>query len=368
MKRIVLCCDGTWNTPTQGIPTNVTKTARAVLPAAPDGTAQVVFYDAGVGTEGRLLSRFSGGVFGEALTKNVADAYRFLVHNYEDGDEIYLFGFSRGAYTARSTVGLLCNVGLLRKMHADRFPEAMAMYRRRDVPPDSYEAERFRANYSRGVPPVEFMGVWDTVGPLGIPWRRGLLTVFPFLAAPIWPREDLDFHDVTLSGIVKHGYHALAIDDTRKPFEPSLWKAPKQGQVIEQAWFAGVHTDIGGGREDSGLSDEAFVWMMEKARARGLAFDGEYVSKWVRPDPLGTLHDNGAWDWFDFLNEPRRIGRASEASEALHDGVRARLGEKRLAYAPANVLAYLQQHEAGETGRQQETGETGGSVGDRPDG
>ena len=362
MKRIVLCCDGTWNTPTKGVPTNVTKTARAVLPTAPDGTAQVVFYDAGVGTEGRLLSRFSGGVFGEGLAKNVEDAYRFLVHNYEDGDQVYLFGFSRGAYTARSTVGLLRNVGLLHKMHADRFPEALALYRRRDAPPDSYEAERFRENYSRDVQRIEFMGVWETVGPLGIPWRTRLLGLLPLVAVPIWPREDLDFHDVTLSGIVKHGYHALAIDETRKPYGQSLWKTPDEDkdQEIEQRWFAGVHSDVGGGQAESGLSDTALVWMMEKAQALGLAFDREYVSKWLRPDPLGTLHDNGPWEWLDWLNEPRELGLApSEATEALHESVQTRLEEGPLTYAPANLLAYLSRPEAPETG---------GSVGDHPGG
>ncbi len=352
MKRIVLCCDGTWNRPAQGIPTNVIKTARAVLPTAPDGTPQIVFYDAGVGTEGRLLSRLSGGVFGEGLAKNVGDAYRFLVHNYEDGDQVYLFGFSRGAYTARSTVGLLRNLGLLHKMHADRFPEALALYRRRDAKPGSYEALRFIDCYSRVVQRIEFMGVWDTVGPLGIPWRRRLLGFLPLLAVPIWPREDLDFHDVTLSGIVKHGYHALAIDETRKPYPPSLWAAPKQGQEVQQRWFAGVHSDVGGGQAESGLSDAALVWMIERAQPLGLAFDSEYVSKWLRPDPLGTLHDNGAWEWLDWLNEPRELGRApSEPTEALHDGVRARLGEESLAYAPANVLAYLSRSEAAEAGR-----------------
>ena len=359
MKRIVLCCDGTWNTPTKGVPTNVIKTARAVLPAAPDGTAQVVFYDAGVGTEGRPLSRLSGGVFGEGLAKNVEDAYRFLVHNYEDGDEIYLFGFSRGAYTARSTVGLLRNVGLLHKMHADRFPEALALYRRRDAKPGSFEALRFIDCYSHAVPRVEFLGVWDTVGPLGIPWRKRFLAVLPLAAVAIWPREDLDFHDVTLSGIVKHGYQALAIDETRKMFQPSIWKAPKEGQKIEQRWFSGVHSDIGGGREDSGLPDEAFVWIMDKAHDLGLGFSSDYVSNWVHRDPLGKLHDNGPWDWFDFLNEPRELGRASEATEDLHESVRTRLEKKSPAYAPANVLAYI--------GRRKAAGARG-SVGDRPSG
>ena len=102
MKRIVICSDGTWNTPDLEAPTSVTRMARAVLPTAPGGTAQVVFYDAGVGTEGSRLWRLIGAISGKGLEKNIRDCYRFLVHNYEEGDEIYLFGFSRGAYTVRS--------------------------------------------------------------------------------------------------------------------------------------------------------------------------------------------------------------------------------------------------------------------------
>lgn len=345
MKRIVVCCDGTWSQPTQDIPTNVVKTARAVLPTDPSGTAQVVFYDAGVGTEGRLLTRLSGGVFGEGLKKNIGDAYRFLIHNYEEGDEIYLFGFSRGAYTARSTVGLVRNAGILRKLHADRFDDALALYQRRDAPPDSYDAQRFKECYSREVARIEFLGVWDTVGPLGIPWRSGLLAFLPFLAVPIWPREDLDFHDVQLSGTVAHGYHALAIDETRKPFEPSIWSAPKEGQVIEQEWFAGVHADIGGGSEDRGLSDGAFAWRVAKAHACGLVFDEDYMSKWVNPDPLGTLHGNGLWDSVGFLNEARAIGHHSPASEAVHESAHTRLGSDAVEYGPQNLVDYLEGQE-----------------------
>ena len=343
MKRIVVCCDGTWNRPTQDTSTNVVKMARAVLSTAPDGTAQVVFYDAGVGTEGGLLTRLSGGLFGEGLKKNIGDAYRFLVHNYDEGDEIYLFGFSRGAYTARSTVGLVRNAGILRKLHADRFDDALALYQRRDAPPDSYEAQRFKECYSREVPRIEFLGVWDTVGPLGIPWRRGLLAFLPFLVVPIWPREDLDFHDVKLSGTVAHGYHALAIDETRKPYEPAIWSAPKDGQVIEQEWFAGVHTDVGGGREDRGLSDGAFAWMVAKAHACGLVFDEDYMSKWVNPDPLGTLHGNGLWDSVGFLNEARAIGHHS--TESVHESAHARFGSDKVDYAPQNLVEYLEREE-----------------------
>ena len=124
-KRIVISSDGTWNRPDQKNPTNVIKMARAILPTAPDGKCQVVFYDQGVGT-GKRLDRWLGGAFGQGLEKNVEDAYRFLMHNYDEGDEIYLFGFSRGAFTARSTVGMIRNSGLLHKTHADRFSKAYA--------------------------------------------------------------------------------------------------------------------------------------------------------------------------------------------------------------------------------------------------
>ena len=229
MKRIVICSDGTWSTPDRELPTNVTRMARAVLPTAPDGAAQVVFYDAGVGTEGSWLWRLLGGVSGRGLEKNIRDCYRFLVHNYEEGDEIYLFGFSRGAYTVRSLAGMVRNVGVLRKSDADQFRNAYRLYRRSDASPASSEAAAFRAAHSREAA-ITFIGVWDTVGALGIPLRRlGRLTA-----------SHHQFHDVELSGIVRHGCHALAIDEKRGPFRASLWEAkPKPGQIVEQVWFSG---------------------------------------------------------------------------------------------------------------------------------
>ena len=123
MKRIVICSDGTWQTPRQANVTHVVEMARAVLPTAPDGTTQVVFYDASVGTEG-WINRLVGGISGKGIQQNIRDCYRSLIYNYEDGDEIYLFGFSRSAYTVRSLAGLICNCGMLTKAGAVRQPEA----------------------------------------------------------------------------------------------------------------------------------------------------------------------------------------------------------------------------------------------------
>ena len=122
MRRLIVCCDGTWNTPDhvdRGVPapTNVVKMARAVVPVGPDGTTQIVYYHAGVGTED-IFDKVTGGAFGIGLSGRVRDAYLFLVHNYHEGDELYFFGFSRGAYTARSTVGMVRKVGILNKEHA----------------------------------------------------------------------------------------------------------------------------------------------------------------------------------------------------------------------------------------------------------
>ena len=210
MKRIVICSDGTWQTPRQEDTTHVLEMARAVLPAAADGTVQAVFYDWGVGTDG-LLHRVLGGISGQGIDRNIRDCYRFLVHNYEDGDEIYLFGFSRGAYTVRSLAGLVRNCGILRKDEAGRLSDAYRIYRRADAAPSSAEAKAFRAAYSREAM-IAFIGVWDTVGALGIP-LRGL--------SKLTTRRHR-FHDVELSRFVKHACHALAIDERRRPFQPSL--------------------------------------------------------------------------------------------------------------------------------------------------
>ena len=336
MKRIVICSDGTWQTPVQANTSHVIEMARAVLPAAPDGTVQVVFYDWGVGTES-WANRLAGGVGGKGIERNIRDCYRFLTHNYEDGDGIYLFGFSRGTYTVRSLAGLIRNCGVLRKAEAGRLSEAYRMYRRDDAAPGSEEAKAFRSAYSREAT-IEFIGVWDTVGALGIP-LRGL--------SKLTARRH-EFHDVELSGYVKHGCHALAIDECRGPFRPSLWHAqPKPGQTVEQVWFSGEHSDVGGSG-DPVLGKPAFTWMKARASYAGLALDETPVSS---PGCLPTATGNKPAGWLGWIgarvrgvmSEPRQIG--GDGTQWMHPSARDRYVSEPSG-VPENLAKYLSGPEA----------------------
>lgn len=274
MKRLIVCCDGTWNRPDEvkdgvAAPTNVAKIALAFADEDGSGHEQRLHYQTGVGT--RRGERFVGGAFGVGLSRNILDCYRFLVDNYELEDKLYFFGFSRGAYTARSLAGLVRNSGILLPQERHRIREAYALYRRpiedKDSAPGGIAAELFRRSHSYPDTYIDLVGVWDTVGALGIPVDLPLLT-------KLWA-----FHDPTLSRYVLNAYHALAIDERRRPFRPTLWErtAPTPGQTLEQVWFSGVHSDIGGGYSDTGLSEIALLWMAEKARGCGLVFKPDHL-------------------------------------------------------------------------------------------
>ena len=303
-KRLIVCCDGTWNRPDQlddGIaaPTNVSKLALAVARQDDHGVEQVVRYVRGVGT--RRFERIRGGAFGVGLSRNVREAYRFLVENYEPGDELFFFGFSRGAFTARSTAGLVRNSGILRREHAGRIDDAYQLYRARDdrKRPNGIEAQMFRRMYSHPDADIHFVGVWDTVGALGIPIDGFRLPVL----SKRW-----SFHDTTLSSHVRHAHHAIAIDERRGPFKPTLWEqkpSEREKQKLEQVWFAGVHCDVGGGYADSALGEIPLLWMVDRAREHGLAFEPDRlgpadgpdpalraVGVQVAPDPLGKIHES----------------------------------------------------------------------------
>ncbi|MDQ4012021.1 MAG: DUF2235 domain-containing protein [Actinomycetota bacterium] len=303
-KRLVVCCDGTWNTPDQLIdgrpaPTNVTKVALRVAPKDLSGREQRTFYDRGVGTN--RGERIRGGAFGFGLSRNVRDTYRFLVQAFEPGDELFFFGFSRGAFTARSTVGFVRNSGILRREHAGRIDEAYGLYRSRRsrTHPLSVEAQLFRRSYSYETR-IRFIGVWDTVGALGIP-LSGLRLVNLF-------NRRWRFHDTDLSTTVDAAFQALAIDEKRGPFRPAIWKqqAHAVGQRLEQVWFAGVHSDIGGGYSDPALAEIALRWMVDRASAYGLVFEADafaplppgedealrHTGRYVIADALGQLHES----------------------------------------------------------------------------
>ena len=167
-KSLVVCCDGTWNTPDQRSPTNVSKIALAVADVDDNGCEQRTFYHLGVGTS--RGERIRGGAFGYGLSRDVRDAYRFLVLNFEPGDRLFFFGFSRGAFTARNTAGFVRNCGILRRSEAERIDEAYALYRNNNstTHPRGNQATLFRGSYSHE-PRIHFIGVWDTVGAIGIP-------------------------------------------------------------------------------------------------------------------------------------------------------------------------------------------------------
>jgi uncharacterized protein (DUF2235 family) len=285
-KRLVICLDGTWNSPDQGRnPTNVVKIMEAIPPLDAVGTRQVTFYDAGVGADGGRVDRIVDGFTGRGLEQNVRDGYRFLAHNWEPGDEIYLFGFSRGAFTARSLCGFLSACGLLERDAMRRLLEAWELYRlpKEQRPPDKLAEIH---HVSRRDVRINCIGVWDTVGALGVPGDP--LQLF---------NREHQFHDTELCELVECAFHAVAIDEKRGPFGPTLWQKPKgerlKQSVVEQVWFPGVHSNVGGSYPDAGLSDLALLWMIKRVQAHtNLAFDERYIVTRVKPDPLAEIYES----------------------------------------------------------------------------
>jgi uncharacterized protein (DUF2235 family) len=339
VKRIAICCDGTWNRPDQvhggtTCASNVTKVARCIAPIDQNGVRQIVFYDKGVGT-GRF-DRLLGGGFGWGIKKKILDAYRFLVATYEPGDELFFLGFSRGAYTVRSIFGFIRNSGLLKPEFAHKLDDAYALYRRRDDKshPDAVESELFRRSYA-WEPRAKFIGVWDTVGALGIP-VGGLFQLI---------NKRWAFHDVTLSSWVDNAFQALAIDEHRKPFQPSVWdrSASANGQVLEQVWFAGVHSNVGGSYPQAGLSDITLLWMIGKLETCGLSIDRACLQNTANPKPdiLGTLYDSQTiWYKLAGLGDyVRPMGKKAE--EFVASTAVARMTEQPKEYSPANLSNYL---------------------------
>lgn len=328
-RRLAVFTDGTWNRPDQEDrgrrkPSNVSKLARAVIPVCADGTSQLVYYAEGVGTHWSVSDRWLGGGFGVGLLRNVVEAYQWIVYNYAEGDSLYLFGFSRGAYTARSLAGLIELVGLLPKSEAFFIPEAQQLYVDRA---SEAQAAEFRAKHRSRTARIRFLGVWDTVGALGVP-----VPLFNALS-----RKRYEFHDVQLGGLVDHARHALAIDEVRGPFRPSLWaKTSHPGQTVEQRWFAGVHTNIGGGYDNDGLANVPLHWMKREAAAQGLELDEEFLKPY-RPwfgDELRTSY-KGAYRLLPRYERP--IGTTWPETEIVDPSAYDRV-RKVADYRPKNLL------------------------------
>jgi uncharacterized protein (DUF2235 family) len=307
MKRIVICADGTWSRPEENLskdfPTNVLKVARAIAPVAENGVEQVVFYDWGLGS---YHDEFTAGAFGKGINKNIQDCYRFIVQNYKIGDELYFFGFSRGAFTVRSLSGFINNCGILRQANAKLISRAFDIYKDVDIKPSDDFSKNWRNRYSirarldrlsveerknytsEGHPKVRFVGVWDTVGALGVP-----LSVLSFLN-----REHM-FHDNKIGPNIRVARHALAIDEKRDDFKPTIW-IQRETVDLNQVWFVGCHSDVGGGNEpdtdDTLLSDIPLKWIAHEALNQGLTFSGHLHSR-LKPKVTSRLNESYKGKW-----------------------------------------------------------------------
>ncbi|MGA7439399.1 MAG: DUF2235 domain-containing protein [Luteibacter sp.] len=341
MKRIIVCADGTWNVRDQindgsktRRPTNVTKIARAILPTDAYGVTQVVIYREGVGT-GPGLDKLTGGAFGSGIEDNIVSLYRSVLYNYEPDDELFFFGFSRGAFTVRSLAGFIVHAGLLGKSDDYYTPDFYACYEGGRGPgtPEWTKATH-KLESPRLHPKIKMLGVWDTVGSLGAPGVLGQ-----------WMNSNkYQYHKVGLFPDIENAFHALAIDEQRKPFVPTLWESPPGwAGHLEQVWFAGVHCNVGGGYPQDGLANEAMYWLLGEAAHLGLAVDCSYLA------PFAARFDGTIMDSMDFKYQlmgkvVRPIGETKNGNEAIHESVVKRLGEPSLKYAAANALAFLKRN------------------------
>jgi uncharacterized protein (DUF2235 family) len=277
-KRIALFLDGTWNNVDDN--TNVWRLKSLCARSA----EQAVYYSAGVGTQSG--EHISGGMFGIGINEEVIGAYEWLVEHYEPNAQLFIFGFSRGAFTARSLAGFISKCGLLKpgspvsmKQLYERYRKSTAQSVRalgRVVASELSQEDKWIKQYSRPIP-IWFQGVWDTVGTLGV----------PLPCVPKVSRADFAFLETDLRINDTHAYHALAIDEHREAFAPTLWtkSTPKQGDTypprsldnVEQRWFVGAHANVGGGYENDLLAQVPLNWLMTKATARGLLFNDTVI-------------------------------------------------------------------------------------------
>lgn len=294
MRHLIVCCDGTWNTTEkQDSVTNVCRLHNALAETAGDGAEQLRYYHRGVGAEGGPMDWLLGGIVGVGLSRNVLDAYHWLTTTYQPGDSIALFGFSRGAYTVRSLAGVIASGGLIDTtcLPADTIWRKIEHIYRHKYRAGHKANPRWRDGLSFSFDPenadqipVNFIGVWETVGSLGVPDHLGWLNLLDL------PRR-YGFHDVRLNPHVQYARHAVAMDERYAPFAPTLWE-PAPGQNVEQVWFPGSHLDVGGGYLQTGLSDGPLQWMIEEAtKTVGLAFQPSMTADQIRPDARDVLHD-----------------------------------------------------------------------------
>lgn len=321
-KRIVFCADGTWDSVASN--TNVYLIYKALAVSA----SQVTYYDDGIGANATGLTRVLEGAFGQGLFQKIQDGYTQIAHVYEPGDQVYLFGFSRGAYTARSLAGMIAICGLPSGNFTDDcVTQAFAAYRN---PASRASILAGLTAYSLQNTPIQMVGVWDTVGSLGIPAIFGGID-----------ESTYSFLDTSLHPNVKIACQCLAIDEHRAQFPATLWtSAGAPGQTLNQVWFSGCHGDVGGGTPQGGpvdggtrLCDITLGWMITQAQAAGLTFDPAAIA------PYATFPAKYALDainetWTPIFGNQHQRPIPSNASIANSVALRLQYAQ---GYAPANL-------------------------------
>ena len=319
-KNIVIFSDGTRQEGGEGNPTNVYEMFRMMENRTP---RQVVFYDAGVGT-GR--QRITGSAAGMGISRNIQEGYRFIFDHYEAGDQIYLLGFSRGAATVRSLSAFIHYFGILPKSRPELIGRAWKIYRQRDTEKREKNAHDFVTRYPPMWTTIRVLGCYDTVAALGLPmpWADELLDRVPFFRHR--------FHDFRLSKSVEHAFHALAIDEERKVFRPVLWDADVDDsyQTLRQVWFAGMHSDVGGGYAERGLSDIALVWLTRHAVGEGLLLHSGHRVE-ITEDYEQAAHDSRAKRMAKlFRGQVRAWDTQRPDPPIVHESVQARADSQSL--------------------------------------
>lgn len=305
-KRIAFCADGTWDSETSQ--TNVYKLFKLLTVTAD----QMPFYDDGVGANLEPVEKFLGGAFGIGLFNKIKQAYTKISQVYESGDQVYVFGFSRGAYVARSLAGMIVACGLPTKNFTDDLVDtAFQAYRDKENRAQILDKLKDRNMENAR---ITMLGVWETVGALGIPSLFGGVDPLKY-----------GFLDTTIHPNVLSAYHAVSIDEKRMEFPPTLWTStPAPGQTIEQVWFSGVHSDVGGGEPSDGsgttmLSGISLAWMIERASKLGLKFDQDALADYPFPlDPKYALDKIHA-SWTPLWGFPRH--RSIDKTAALANSV-----------------------------------------------
>jgi len=355
-KNIVLCSDGTGQTGARVGGTNVWKIRMGVDRhdhlEDPSRRRQIVFYDAGVGTSALSLKAALGSAFGYGLSANIRQLYKNLAKNYRDGDRIWAFGFSRGAFTARSLAGMIAEVGVIDGRRDNEeleqlVKEAYDAYRSspRNRPIEKFQQECTKKGITILHAPIHFVGVWDTVDAYGMPIDELRVLIYDKILNKL--RRP---HNDGITGKMKYAYQALAIDEDRHTFTPTLYdedRAREHGVTVEQVWFAGAHSNVGGGYPRQGLSDVALDWMMTKAEQatgdeeKGLRFT-KGSRKDVRRDMDGnsTLYDQRSGPGVIWRYLPRDIGklcRAANTPPRIHVSAMDRIELATADYAPITL-------------------------------